>query len=116
MSPAALALLRGAVGRLGSITAVALDLGYARASVSMALAGKYPGRTTKMEQAIVSRYGGCECPHLGRAIGRDECRRHRTRRMPQSDPDAFRHWRACQHCPVGAAFAEADAQGGPAHA
>uniref|UniRef100_B8DK77 Regulatory protein, LacI n=1 Tax=Nitratidesulfovibrio vulgaris (strain DSM 19637 / Miyazaki F) TaxID=883 RepID=B8DK77_NITV9 len=78
--------------------AVARELGVSRPSVSLLLAGRYPGRTDRMAQRILETYGRVACPFLGRELTALECARHNGP-MPTSSPAALRHWRACQACP-----------------
>lgn len=93
-------LLRDAVARHGSISAVARIIGYKRPSVSLYLAGRYPADPSRIEAAILAKLAGrVACPHLGRDIAGDDCRGFALRPMPMSDPRALRHWRACQGCP-----------------
>lgn len=94
----ALSLVSEARARLGSIDAVARMIGYSRASLSLALNGRYPGSTDRMEAAALDRLGQVNCPHLGRQIGGPECRQYRTRPMPMSSVTALRHWQACRTC------------------
>jgi hypothetical protein len=102
-------LLRARVDELGSIQAVADELTYSRTSISLALAGRYPAKETRLEAAVVTAYGRCACPYLAQEITVIECRRHRTRAMPQSDPALLRHWAACQGCVIGRRLAAAEA-------
>lgn len=96
----ALALLRNAVERLGSITAVAETLGYGRSSISLALAGKYTGDTRRVRQAIIEKLTGIiACPHLQTDMTAAECRTHRCRPVPTSSRAEVKHWQACQICP-----------------
>ncbi|HEV2675518.1 MAG TPA: transcriptional regulator [Aliidongia sp.] len=101
--PTWLLMLRKAVGRLGSIQAVADDLGYSRTAISLVLSGKYDKPTRAIEQAVLARLDYVECPHLSSEISREECNGYSRRRMPQSDPAKIKHWSACQRCPVMAA-------------
>lgn len=80
-----------------SIAQIARELGVSRTSVSLLLAGKYPGKTDKMAERIIKTFLRTECPYLGREISADECADH-SGRMPTSSPTALRHWRACQEC------------------
>lgn len=104
-----LAMLGARVETLGSIQAVATELGYSRSSISLALAGKYPAKVTKLQAAVVTAYTRCHCPYLAREITAVECRGHRTRPTPQSNPEELRFWSACQGCPVGRQLAAAEA-------
>jgi hypothetical protein len=102
-------MLRARTKQLGSIVAVAEELGYSRSAISLALAGQYPARVTKLKAAVVAAYTRCDCPFLVRLITSAECRQFRTRPLPQSQPDQLKHWCSCQQCPVGHALAQAEA-------
>jgi hypothetical protein len=92
-----LALLTQAV-QDSSRSAVARELGVSRPSVSLLLAGKYPGNPNRMAARIVERFARVDCPHTGRGVGPDYCRRY-CGPVPTSSPAALRQWRACQTCP-----------------
>jgi hypothetical protein len=110
-APDWLELLRMRVATLGSISAVARELRYSRTAISLALAGKYPAKsTTQLAAAVIAACMPCSCPFLGREITAGECRLFRTRPIPQSRPDELRHWAVCQDCPIGARLAAAEAQ------
>ena len=81
-----------------SIAAVARRLGYSRTSISLVLAGKYPGGTDNVAAAVLATFGRTTCPHLGRAVAPDECAQNGGR-VPTASPAALRLWRACQTCP-----------------
>ena len=69
-----LALLHKAVeGRTKA--AVARELGVSRPSVSLLLAGRYPGRTDHMAARVLAVYGRIACPHLGIGLRHRRCRR-----------------------------------------
>ncbi|ADP87628.1 helix-turn-helix domain-containing protein [Nitratidesulfovibrio vulgaris] len=92
-----LALLHKAVeGRTKA--AVARELGVSRPSVSLLLAGRYPGRTDHMAARVLAVYGRIACPHLSADITTAQCR-SMSGPVPTSSPAAIRHWRACQACP-----------------
>lgn len=96
-----LAILRDAVSRLGSIAATATALGYKRPSISMALAGRYPGDCRHLRSAIYDTFAErVDCPHLCRDISPAECKSFRERPLPTSSREAFKHWQACQRCPL----------------
>lgn len=82
-----------------SITAVAARLNYSRAAISLALSGKYPGDTKKIEAAVLAELAGqLYCPHLRETISRNACDDYAKSRMPTSDPQRLRHWHSCQGC------------------
>lgn len=102
-------MLRSRVEQLGSIAAVAREVGYSRSAISCAVADKYPAaNTTRLAAAVIMTYARCECPYLGCEITSGECRRFRTRPIPQSWPNELRHWAACQGCAIGARLAQAE--------
>lgn len=85
-----------------SITDVARRIGYARPSVSLAIAGRYPGGTDALEKAVLAKLANrIACPFLRSALSQEECREHATKRMPTGNPAAFKHWGACQDCSIG---------------
>lgn len=92
-----LSLLEEEAGRT-SIAAVARRLGYARPSISLALAGKYPGSTDKLAVTVLSVLGTVDCPHLGFQVAPAKCAAS-SGKMPTSSPGDLRLWRACQGCP-----------------
>ena len=98
--PEWLVILRAACAE-SSIAAVGRQIGYARSSLSLVLAGRYPGGTDKVAEAVMRvLVGRVTCPHLGTDIPAGECRDHAARPMPQSKPAALRHWHACRACPL----------------
>ena len=99
-----IALLRGEV-RKRTISAVAAEIGMARPSLSMLLAGRYPAGLTKVtarfEDVVLRRYRDqVKCPHLNEPIGRLACAHYAGAPMSASDPARLRHWAACQVCPI----------------
>ncbi|HVJ53481.1 MAG TPA: transcriptional regulator [Aliidongia sp.] len=98
--PAWLALLRGAVARLGTIKAVADQLGYSRTAISLVLAGKYGDRsTTALERAVMTRLDQVACPVLGEIAGED-CAAHQAAPFSASNPQRIALYRACRAgCP-----------------
>ena len=92
-------LIRAEVERRGSIQAVAAELDYSRSAISLALAGRYPGSTERLEARAVERLGRVHCPHQERDISITECRRLRRAPMQTSSRAAFRQWQACRLCP-----------------
>ncbi len=94
-------LLKQAVDAPGASQAsVAKALGYASSTVvSLALSGKYPAKTDKIEARVLAVFGRVQCPHLGEELSGAQCIEYHTRAAPTSSPFAMRHWRACQSCP-----------------
>lgn len=92
-----LELLEQAVKKNG-LKAVAAELGYARSSISLARHGRYIGSTDRMAARVLEVYGQWECPHLNRTLSAPECAAFSTRSTPTSNPQALRHWAACQEC------------------
>ncbi len=82
-----------------SIAATARRIGYSRTSVSLALAGKYPGQTDKLAEAVRAALGTLVCPHLELSVTPADCAVNASGPAPTSSPEALRLWRACQACP-----------------
>ncbi|MGE4539239.1 MAG: LacI family transcriptional regulator [Desulfovibrio sp.] len=97
MSADWLALLTEEAART-SITATARRLGYSRTSISLVLAGKYPGGTDKMAARVLEAFRRVVCPLLDKEVTPAECAKNGGR-VPTSSPAALRLWRACQTCP-----------------
>ena len=94
-----IALLRAEVART-SVAAVARLLGYSRPAISGVLNGTYRGGTENIARRVLRKLAGrIACPHAGRALAADECRRWRTRPMPMGSAADLKHWRACKVCP-----------------
>jgi hypothetical protein len=107
--PAWIQLLRARTEQLGSRAAAAREIGYSRSAVSLALDGKYPARdVTRLSATVTALYTRCDCPSLATEITAGQCRGHRMRPMPQSNPDELRFWASCQGCAIGARLAEAE--------
>lgn len=81
-----------------SITAAAARLEYSRTAISLALAGKYPGKTDALAARVLEVLGRIVCPHLGFEMSTTGCA-NSSGIMPTSSPAALRLWRACQSCP-----------------
>jgi len=81
-----------------SRAAVAKELGVSRPSISLLLAGKYPGNTNRMAARIMERYARVDCQHTGKSVAPEQCRKF-TGQAPSSSPAALRQWRACRACP-----------------
>lgn len=92
-----LTLLSEAVNA-SSRTNVAKELGVSRPSVSLLLSGSYPGNTNRMAARVMERYARVDCPHTGKSVTPDHCRKF-TGQVPSSSPAALRQWRACRACP-----------------
>lgn len=98
-------LLRAEVAKGRSITAVASDIGMARPSLSMLLAGTYPAGLDKVSRKyaaiVVSRFRGqVLCPHLRAGIGIDVCRKHASAPMSMNSSEDLKFWAACRACPL----------------
>lgn len=93
-----LALLRAECART-SIAAMAKRLGYSRTSISLVLAGRYPGQTGRIEASVIKVLERLACPHLGKDIPDSECRSMAFGPAPTHHPVKLGHWRACQRCP-----------------
>lgn len=92
-----LTLLSEAVAESSKV-AVAEELGVSRPAVSLLLLGKYPGKTDRMAARILERYARLDCPHTGKSVTPDHCRKF-CGPVPTSSPAALRQWRACLTCP-----------------
>lgn len=93
-------LVYNRIKAVGSIQKVANELGYARASLSLALRDKYIGKTERLEQTVIRVLGSVTCPHIGQEITPDQCQSYKYRDAPTQNPADMRHWRTCQQCPV----------------
>lgn len=93
-----LALLQAEADRT-NIATVAKLLGYSRTSISLALAGKYPGGTERIAKVVLDKLDRLACPHLGEGLAVSECRAIATSAAPTHHPIKLSHWRACQRCP-----------------
>lgn len=95
-----LTLLEEDVKRTGSKAKTALKLGISRPAVSLALLGRYPASTKKLEAKVLKLLADrVHCPFDGTDIARGECQTRAAALMPQSSPAEFRAWSACQSCP-----------------
>lgn len=93
------ALLRQEVAA-SSCAAAARKFGVSRTSVSLLLAGKYPGDVRRMARRISTLLAPereVECPYTGGKITITECA-GTSARIPTSGPAALRHWKACRDC------------------
>jgi hypothetical protein len=84
-----------------SIATVAARLGYSRTTISLALAGKYPGNTGKIEAKalqVLEPVTEVACPYLGASIPVVDCRAFAEQRAPTHNPNKMNHWRACCQC------------------
>lgn len=79
---------------------VAAKLGYSRATISLVLAGKYPGRADKVEARVIEVFGRVECPFEHQVITPADCKAHALVKAPTHNPIKMEHWRACLHCPM----------------
>lgn len=100
LNPRAQELVREAMARHGSITAVAAKLGYSRTALSLAISGRYRANSLeRLEAAIADAFEGqIACPHLKADISSTVCRDYREQPIPTHDPRALRHWQACRFC------------------
>lgn len=93
-------LLRRAAEKT-SIREVAQLLGYSRTSISLALGGKYPGGTAKLEETVLTILDPSRqyaCTYTGQTITADACRTQSTQRAPTHNPTLMGYWGACQRC------------------
>lgn len=82
----------------GGIAKVARKLDYSRATVSLVIAGKYPGETGKVAQRVLEVLGKVDCPASQNQLPYAECQLMRTREAPTHNPMQMRWWRQCQTC------------------
>lgn len=75
------------------------DGNYSRTSVSLYLAGKYPGGVKNIEAAIIRRFDRRICPHDQQEKKVEQCIRIVQRGRPLGFRDAEELWLACQSCP-----------------
>lgn len=92
------ALVQAELDKGRSITAIANDLGYARTSLSLVLAGKYIGSPKRICKKIVEVFGQVDCPYLEQVIRPEQCVGLSERDAPTHNPSEMKHWRACQRC------------------
>lgn len=102
-----LEILRLEVERVG-VVKTAAHIGMSHTTVSLALAGRYPAKTTRLARRVLERLATVRCPHTGADMPAAVCASWRTRGVPQSDPAKVKHWAACKRCPIGAALANPD--------
>ncbi|MDQ2822431.1 MAG: helix-turn-helix domain-containing protein [Pseudomonadota bacterium] len=99
--PRWLEMLRAEAART-TIAAVAVRLGYSRTTISLVMAGKYPGSTEKIAAASLAALEpvlAVSCPYLGIQIELATCQEHANQRVPTHNPSKMHHWRACHQCP-----------------
>ncbi len=99
--PRWLELLRMEVAQT-NIAATAARIGYSRTTISLVLAGKYPGKPDKIAAAALAELEpvvAVDCPHLGMSIGVAVCLATSSQRAPTHNPAKMLHWRACRQCP-----------------
>ena len=90
-------LARAAVAA-GSMTAVAVEIGYSRTAISLYLSGKYGAGVEKLEAAIRARYDIYPCSHTGQEISGPDCARRATAPRPFGGRAKEANWLACQTC------------------
>lgn len=83
-----------------SMGVVANRVGYSRTSISLVLAGKYPGKTDRIAEAVMDKLvTAVDCPYLGESLPAEVCRQHATGPAPTHNPLKLAHWRTCRQCP-----------------
>lgn len=99
--PEWLAWLRARVADVGSMQAVADEIGISRPAVSLLLANKYTASTDKVAAKITAFASKDRvwCPHLKVALNASICAENAAAAMPMSDPVALKLWIACRSCP-----------------
>lgn len=83
-----------------SCAEAARKLGISRTSVSLLVAGKYPGDTRRMARRVntlLAPERTHTCPHTGEEITITACAKT-SAHMPTSGPAALRRWKACRDC------------------
>lgn len=100
-------LLRDQVTQRG-LGAVAVELDYSKAAISLVLNHKYDSNTARIEAAVMKTFGSIRCPFEERDLSAADCRYWRQCDRPTSSLWAQHHWTACQTCshntsPQGAA-------------
>lgn len=93
-----LALLREAVS-VSSQAEVARKLELSRTTISLVLAGKYPGKTDRVAARVLRVFGQVKCTHTAEPVTPVVCMNFAARRPPVNNPLALSHWRTCQTCP-----------------
>ncbi len=81
------------------LAAVAGQLGYSKATLSLVCSGKYPSDTSKIERSVLQHFGVINCPFQGMDISARECAAWCGRDVPTSSAWALQHWSACLTCP-----------------
>jgi hypothetical protein len=98
------ALINDEVVKRGSIKAVAETMGISRTAVSLYLSERYEeigGRIDRFEEKALAVFSDrVNCPHLKTDLSSEDCRSYASGAMPQSDPQALKHWFACRNCPL----------------
>lgn len=91
--------LEGAVARLGSQSAVAVDLGISAAVVNHLLKDRYPGDVRRMEERIRGQYMAevVICPVMG-TLSRRHCLDYQARPIAFTNPGRARLHAACKTC------------------
>lgn len=99
--PEWLSWLRERVAEVGSMQAVAEEVGISRTAISLLLAGKYTAGTDKVAAKITAfaQRDRVWCPHLKVALDASACANYAAAAMPMSDPAALKLWIACRGCP-----------------
>lgn len=82
-------------GRAG----VAERIGVSRVYVSRVMSGDISPVPAKFVDRVVATLCRVDCPHLGRDIAPDECRRYAARPYRALAAAEVAHWRDCQRCP-----------------
>ena len=85
---------------------VAMELSIARSSLDLALSGKYPASTDRIEQKVLRTYGSnnkVDCPVLGE-ISVIDCRRHcknskKYGNKATGNPVTLKLYVTCPNCP-----------------
>lgn len=87
-------LLRNHVNK----TVISREIGYSRTAVSRYVSGTYGAGVEIIESAILERYDRRDCPHTGKEIDPQSCRRKALSPRPFGGQARERQWESCQAC------------------
>ncbi|WP_028536179.1 transcriptional regulator [Paludibacterium yongneupense] len=81
-----------------NITEVAQRIGYSRTTVSLVIAGKYPGKIDRIAHTVTTMLEARLCPHLQQPVSEGDCQIAALGPAPTHHPMKLGHWRSCQRC------------------
>ena len=88
---------------------VARELGVSKSTISQILGGKYGASTSRLDQRIMTLYGGEQgafrCPHTGEEISPMDCastweRAEAAGGKTPGSPVTLRQYHACRNCEI----------------